>query len=100
MTLVIIRATGSSNKMDSFRRIPTGGLLIPVNEPESVISAHGEKVQLVKFHPTAKDVLLTAAFDRSVKIWNLNDPENPKMLFLVRFQFIARQMLWLQWVKR
>ena len=28
-------------------------------------------------------MLLTAAFDRSVKIWNLNDAENPQMLFLV-----------------
>ena len=30
-------------------------------------------LQLIKFHPLAKDVILTAAFDRSVRIWNLSD---------------------------
>ncbi len=65
------------------RKIPTGGLVDPVNEPEFVVSAHSEKVQIVKFHPLAKDILLTAAFDRSVKIWNLNDAETPKISLLV-----------------
>lgn len=60
----------------------TGGLVDPVNEPEFVVSAHSEKVQIVKFHPLAKDILLTAAFDRSVKIWNLNDAETPKISLL------------------
>lgn len=55
----------------------------PINEPEFVVSAHLEKVQLVKFHPLAKDVLLTAAFDRSVKIWNLNDTSSHKISLLV-----------------
>ena len=27
----------------------------------------------MKFHPLAKDVLLTAAFDRTARIWNLGD---------------------------
>ena len=30
-------------------------------------------LQLIKFHPLAKDVLLTAAFDRTARIWNLGD---------------------------
>ena len=59
--------------------IPEGGLATSVNEPHLTFAAHGDKVQLVKWHPLAKDVLLTVAFDRSVKIWDLNDTSEPKM---------------------
>ena len=53
--------------------VPEGGLLQQTNEPQISFAAHADKIQLIKFHPLAKDVLLTAAFDRSVRIWNLND---------------------------
>ena len=42
-------------------------------------SAHPEKIQIVKFHPLAKDILLTSAFDKSVKLWDLTSFEEPKM---------------------
>ncbi len=53
-------------------KIPDGGLVQQMNEPEAAFSAHADKIQIVKFHPLAKDVLLTAAFDRTVKIWDLS----------------------------
>lgn len=40
-------------------RIPEDGLMEPTNEPESVISAHSDKIYFIKFHPTAKDVFAT-----------------------------------------
>ena len=42
-------------------------LLLPspqVNEPTAEISAHADKVSLIKFHPTAEGVLATASYDR------------------------------------
>ncbi len=53
--------------------IPEEGLTAQVNEPQMEFSGHGDKIQIVKWHPLAKDVLMTAAFDRTVKIWNLSE---------------------------
>ena len=53
--------------------VPEGGLLQQTNEPQISFAAHADKIQLIKFHPLAKNVVLTAAFDRSVRIWNLDD---------------------------
>ena len=48
-----------------------------MNQPTSSLRAHGDKVSIVKFSPTALDVVATAAFDWSVKIWNLDTAEVP-----------------------
>ena len=65
-------------------KIPDEGLLSPTNDPELDFPAHSDKIQMVKFHPLAKDVLLTVAFDKSVKIWNLNDISEPAIELNVR----------------
>ncbi|XP_075991727.1 coronin-7-like, partial [Anticarsia gemmatalis] len=56
--------------------IPEGGLQESTNEPLRTFSAHPDKIYLIRFHPTASDVLTTAAHDLSVKIWDLS-PETP-----------------------
>lgn len=53
--------------------VPEGGLVEQVNEPTSTFAAHGDKVSIVKFHPTAEGILATAAYDFTIKIWNLAD---------------------------
>jgi len=53
--------------------VPEGGLQEQVNEPTSSFAAHGDKVSIAKFHPTAEGILATAAYDFTIKIWNLND---------------------------
>ena len=58
-------------------RIPEDGLTRQTNEPEASFPAHAEKIQIVKFHPLAQNVLLTAAFDKSVKVWNLEATDAP-----------------------
>jgi hypothetical protein len=60
-------------------QIPEGGLVQQINDPEADFLAHSDKIQLVKFHPLAKDVLLTAAFDRTVKIWDLSNTDVPRI---------------------
>jgi len=67
----------------SCREIPSGGLLTPINEPLAEFPAHPDKCQIVKFHPLAKDVLLTAGNDRLVRIWDLNDTSEAKIVLQV-----------------
>ena len=58
--------------------------LIPVqvNQADMELSVAPDKVQIVKWHPLAKDILCTVAFDKSVKIWDLNKTENGPQLEL------------------
>ena len=53
-------------------------LVKPNNEPDCIFTAHSDKVQIAQFHPLAKDVLLTAGFDRTVKLWNVEDNEEDR----------------------
>ncbi|CAE1312014.1 CORO7 [Acanthosepion pharaonis] len=51
--------------------IPEGGLTESLTEPESCLVGHREKIYFVHFHPLAKDILASASYDMTVKIWNL-----------------------------
>ncbi|XP_043509239.1 coronin-7 isoform X2 [Frieseomelitta varia] len=51
--------------------IPESGLAEPTNEPKHIIKAHTDKIYLIKFHPLASDVLASASYDMTVKIWDL-----------------------------
>ncbi|XP_039748094.1 coronin-7 isoform X1 [Pararge aegeria] len=52
--------------------IPEGGLQESTNEPKRTFSAHPDKIYIVRFHPTASDLLITAAHDLTIKIWDLS----------------------------
>ncbi|KAG7207127.1 hypothetical protein KM043_001001 [Ampulex compressa] len=52
--------------------IPEAGLLEPTNLPKHLIEAHTDKIYLIKFHPLAADVLASASYDTTVKIWDLS----------------------------
>ncbi|KAL6436067.1 hypothetical protein ACFW04_005703 [Cataglyphis niger] len=52
--------------------IPESGLAEPTNEPKHVIEAHTDKIYLIKFHPLASNVLASASYDMTVKIWDLS----------------------------
>ncbi|XP_041969615.1 coronin-7 isoform X2 [Aricia agestis] len=51
--------------------IPEGGLQESTNEPLRTFSAHPDKIYVIRFHPTASDLLTTAAHDLTVKLWDL-----------------------------
>lgn len=53
--------------------IPEGGLVESTNEPSSEFAAHFDKICFIKFHPLAKNVLMTACSDFMLKIWDLGD---------------------------
>ncbi|XP_049878604.1 coronin-7 isoform X2 [Pectinophora gossypiella] len=53
--------------------IPENGLQESTNEPSRTWSAHPDKIYIVRFHPTAKDLLTTAAHDLTIKLWDLSN---------------------------
>lgn len=52
-------------------QIPVGGLTEPTNEPFAELAAHSDKIYFIRFHPLAANVLLTASYDMSIKLWDL-----------------------------
>lgn len=51
--------------------IPDDGLNEPTNIPDRELPAHSDKIYFIRFHPLAKNVLLTASYDMSIKLWCL-----------------------------
>ncbi|XP_055540923.1 coronin-7 isoform X3 [Wyeomyia smithii] len=51
--------------------IPDGGLTEPTNEPEKELVAHSDKIYIIRYHPLAKNVFLTASYDMTLKVWDL-----------------------------
>lgn len=51
--------------------VPEDGLNQSITDPKEVLNGHTEKVQMVKFHPTASDVLASASHDLTICIWDL-----------------------------
>ncbi|XP_044017641.1 coronin-7 isoform X3 [Aphidius gifuensis] len=56
--------------------IPNGGLIEPTNEPKHTVEAHTDKIYIIKFHPLAIDVLASASYDTTIKIWDLEGLNN------------------------
>jgi coronin-7 len=52
-------------------RIPNNGLVEPTNEPETLLEAHPDKIYVMKFHPLAADILATASYDTTIRVWDL-----------------------------
>ncbi|XP_053949849.1 coronin-7 isoform X4 [Anastrepha ludens] len=61
-------------------RIPEGGLNEPTNTTERELIAHLDKIYFIRFHPLAEDVLLTASYDMTVKLWDLRTLEEKILL--------------------
>ncbi|KAH8420102.1 hypothetical protein KR009_005811 [Drosophila setifemur] len=51
--------------------ISEGGLSEPTNTPAGELTAHLDKIYFIRFHPLAADVLLTASYDMTIKLWDL-----------------------------
>jgi len=53
--------------------IPADGLTETLSQPIQVLKGHKQRVTIVKFHPTAKDILVSASLDMSIVVWDLSD---------------------------
>ncbi|XP_069131157.1 coronin-7-like [Argopecten irradians] len=51
--------------------IPEGGLKETLTEASQYLQGHMEKIYFVRFHPLAKDILVSSAYDMTFRIWNL-----------------------------
>lgn len=52
--------------------VPENGLTEPTNKPANELIAHSDKIFFIRFHPLAKNVLLTASYDMNIRVWNLD----------------------------
>lgn len=52
--------------------IPENGLTESLTQPDFELKGHKDKVTLLKFHPSAKDILASASQDLSILIWDLD----------------------------
>lgn len=62
-----------------FWTIPEDGLKEPTNTPDYELMAHTDKIYFIRFHPCAKDVLLTASYDMTMKVWNVLDGQEERI---------------------
>ncbi|XP_042580045.1 uncharacterized protein coro1cb isoform X2 [Cyprinus carpio] len=64
-------ASGSEDCTVMVWQIPENGLAAPLSEPVVVLEGHSKRVGIVTWHPTARNVLLSAGCDNLVIIWNV-----------------------------
>ncbi|CAN9513228.1 unnamed protein product [Ophioblennius macclurei] len=68
-------ASGSEDCTVMVWQIPEHGLVTPMSEPVVVLEGHSKRVGIVAWHPTARNVLLSAGCDNQIIIWNVGTGE-------------------------
>ncbi|XP_066497834.1 coronin-7 isoform X1 [Hoplias malabaricus] len=61
-------------------KVPKGGLVETLTEPECVLQGHTEKIYSIKFHPHASGLLVSSSYDMTVRLWDLNTGDQLKKL--------------------
>ncbi|KAL7991917.1 hypothetical protein Chor_016173 [Crotalus horridus] len=70
-----IIASGSEDCTVMVWQIPEGGLTVPLTEPVVVLEGHSKRVGIITWHPTARNILLSAGCDNVVIVWNVGTAE-------------------------
>ncbi|XP_051980694.1 coronin-1C-A isoform X2 [Xyrauchen texanus] len=68
-------ASGSEDCTVMVWQIPENGLTSPLSEPVVVLEGHSKRVGIVTWHPTVRNVLLSAGCDNLIIIWNVGTGE-------------------------
>ncbi|XP_066465685.1 coronin-1C isoform X1 [Tiliqua scincoides] len=68
-------ASGSEDCTVMVWQIPENGLTLSLTEPVVVLEGHSKRVGIVAWHPTARNVLLSAGCDNAIIIWNVGTGE-------------------------
>ncbi|XP_060917351.1 uncharacterized protein LOC132992188 [Labrus mixtus] len=71
----LVIASGSEDCTVMVWQIPENGLETPLSEPVVVLEGHSKRVGIVSWHPTARNVLLSAGCDNQIVIWNVGTGE-------------------------
>lgn len=61
-------------------QVPQGGLKDTLTEPEVLLQGHTEKIYSIAFHPLASGLLASSSYDLTVRLWNLENGEQVKLL--------------------
>uniref|UniRef100_A0A8K9XQ44 Coronin n=1 Tax=Oncorhynchus mykiss TaxID=8022 RepID=A0A8K9XQ44_ONCMY len=76
---IIIEASGGGAflvlPLHKVWQIPENGLVTGLSEPVVVLEGHSKRVGIITWHPTARNVLLSAGCDNLVIIWNVGTGE-------------------------
>uniref|UniRef100_A0A0B8RS26 Coronin n=1 Tax=Philothamnus irregularis TaxID=1899461 RepID=A0A0B8RS26_9SAUR len=70
-----IIASGSEDCTVMVWQIPEGGLTVPLTEPVVVLEGHSKRVGIITWHPTARNILLSAGCDNVIIVWNVGTAE-------------------------
>uniref|UniRef100_A0A6Q2ZMT6 Coronin n=1 Tax=Esox lucius TaxID=8010 RepID=A0A6Q2ZMT6_ESOLU len=68
-------ASGSEDCTVMVWQIPENGLVTNLSEPVVVLEGHSKRVGIITWHPTARNVLLSAGCDNLIIIWNVGTGE-------------------------
>ncbi|XP_056123382.1 uncharacterized protein coro1cb isoform X1 [Rhinichthys klamathensis goyatoka] len=68
-------ASGSEDCTVMVWQIPENGLTSALSEPAVVLEGHSKRVGIVTWHPTARNVLLSAGCDNLIIVWNVGTGE-------------------------
>ncbi|KAG7489128.1 coronin-1C isoform X1 [Solea senegalensis] len=68
-------ASGSEDCTVMVWQIPENGLVTAMSEPVVVLEGHSKRVGIITWHPTARNVLLSAGCDNQIIIWNVGTGE-------------------------
>ncbi|XP_056601511.1 uncharacterized protein coro1cb [Triplophysa dalaica] len=68
-------ASGSEDCTVMVWQIPENGLTSALSEPVVVLEGHSKRVGIVTWHPTARNVVLSAGCDNLIIIWNVGTGE-------------------------
>uniref|UniRef100_A0A3P8VW85 Coronin n=1 Tax=Cynoglossus semilaevis TaxID=244447 RepID=A0A3P8VW85_CYNSE len=69
-------ASGSEDCTVMVWQIPENGLVMPMSDPVVVLEGHSKRVGIITWHPTARNVLLSAGCDNQIIIWNVGTGES------------------------
>ncbi|CAI5650361.1 unnamed protein product [Oreochromis niloticus] len=68
-------ASGSEDCTVMVWQIPENGLVTSMSEPVVILEGHSKRVGIITWHPTARNILLSAGCDNQIIIWNVGTGE-------------------------
>lgn len=89
-----VLATAHQNGSAKLWTIPQGGLTSNIENPTVVINASPKRLLYVDFHPLASDVVITAAADFEVKLWDANSAGAEKLAIPKVHKGIITSVAW------
>jgi len=89
-----VLVTAHQNGSAKLWNIPQGGLTGNIVEPAIVINASPKRLLYVDFHPLASDLVITAAADYEVKLWDATNPGAEKATLPKVHKGIVTSVTW------